>query len=198
MPRYVCVSCWYFQDADLAGQITQQTMWNLETGNTRLLAPPHHKQAYQFEKQIISIINEVGIWNTCCWWWLLSADLLQIKNSLLSVTGSLCVASSTCLLAAGIANSTEIGEQRSTAAPFTGPLRFKWGSSVRRPFLRAALLTHPLKPAVPEVPQAPQAAGFPVSAILLCCKEADPANLDRKEENLTSAFLTTILCSWDF
>lgn len=167
-------------------------MWNLETGNTRLLALPHHKQAYQFEKQIISIINELGIWITCCWCWVLWLDLTHIKNSLLSVVGCLHIASSTCLLTAGIANRTEIGEHWDMAGGHlsAGPLWFKQGSGVHRPFLRATLLTHPPKPAMAGALQMLQAACCPVNATLPCCKEADPANPDRWKENQLSAFLT--------
>ena len=46
---------------------------------------------------------------------------------------------------------------------------------MHRTFLRAALLTQPLKPALAEVPQTPQAACCPVNAIPPCCEAADPA-----------------------
>lgn len=42
-----------FGVADLAGQITEQKMWNLGAADTRFtksVALPHHKLACQFEK----------------------------------------------------------------------------------------------------------------------------------------------------
>lgn len=40
---------------------------NVEFGDARLLALPHHKQAHRFENQeLISIINELGISITHC------------------------------------------------------------------------------------------------------------------------------------
>lgn len=74
-------------------------------------------------------------------------------------------------------------------ASSTGPSALS-EAQARRPFLRAALLPHLLKPAVLEVPQTSHAACGSVNAVLPCCKEADPANLDRWEENHMSAFLT--------
>lgn len=67
-----------------------------------------------------------------------------------------------------------------------------------RPFLRAALLTHLLKPAVLEVPQTSHAACGSVNAVLPCCKEADPDNLDRWEENHVGFPHSNFSCNWVF
>lgn len=165
---------------------------NVEFGSWRLLASPHHKQAYQFEQQIISIINELGVWITCCWCWVLSVDLLQVKNSLLSVIGCLCIASSTCLLTAGIAKSIEVGSSEVWREGIFHlvPSALSEAQVCTDCSLRAAFLTHLQKSAMPEVPQVPQAACCPFNAILPCCNEAGSANLDRQEENQMSAFLT--------
>lgn len=169
---------------------------NAEFGDARLLALPHHKQAHRFENQeLISIINELGISITRCWYWVLSADLLQIKNSLLPVRGCLHVAPCTWLQEQG-------GLARGHPPP--GPLCFKPGSSVHRPFLRALLLTHLIKPAMLEVPQMsllPCHCNSPSLQRTRACIEADnaksrpckgaaPANLDRQEANQLSALLT--------
>lgn len=71
-------------------------------------------------------------------------------------------------------------------------------AQARRPFLRAALLPHLLKPAVLEVPQTSHAACGSVNAVLPCCKEADPDNLDRWEENHVSFPHSYFSCNWVF
>lgn len=103
MPGGACVNCSSFQDAGLAAQTTRQTVRNLETGDTRSLVSPHHEQAYPVKKQIIAVISEPGVWMIGSRRWVLSVNLAQIQNALLSVTWH--------LLTAGTAGGPGIGER---------------------------------------------------------------------------------------
>lgn len=63
-------------------------IWKLEAPDCSL-----HYIKNRLPNVIVSIIDELGIWITSCWSRVISAELLQIKCSLLSVVGCLCVTS---------------------------------------------------------------------------------------------------------